>query len=191
MKWNKVQLLVYGTDLDDVNVQFDDDKIKVLKVHDIPSTDYAFVDIEIPADIEPGDYTITFEQNGEEVEKEYSILEREFDPASHRGFSNEDVVYLIFPDRFNNGDPSNDTLEVSSDEFKYKSLNGRHGGDLQGIIDKLDYLADLGITAIWLTPTLENKMHMSYHGYAATDLYNKDVRFGSNELYKEMVSSSL
>lgn len=190
MKRDTLQLMVYGENLSGVSVNSDDAQFQIAATHKVENSSYLFVDVVLTDDAEPKNYELTFSSGDSEINFEYEIKEREFTPESHTGFSNEDIVYLIFVDRFNNGDPSNDTLLVSLDEFNYKELNGRHGGDLQGVIDKLNYLKDLGITAIWLTPTLENKMYMSYHGYAATELYNIDERFGSNELYKKLVEEA-
>jgi glycosidase len=108
----------------------------------------------------------------------------------HSGFSNADVIYLIFADRFCDGNKLNNTIGDSLDEFTSADIDGRKGGDIEGIISKLDYLKELGITTIWVTPMLENNMWMSYHGYAATDLYKIDPRFGSNELYKQLVEEA-
>lgn len=186
LKRDTLQLMVYGSNLNEVSVSSSGD-LKILQVHYLENHSYLFVDVLVDENTKAATYDLSFTKNNDNLKYSYEINEREFAPEDHLGFSNEDVVYLIFVDRFNNGDPTNDTLANSIDEFKYKDLNGRHGGDLQGVIDKLDYLSDLGISAIWFTPTLENNMYMSYHGYAATDLYNIDKRFGSNELYKELV----
>lgn len=190
MKWDTLQIMVYGENLKDIDVKSSSDFIEVLNVHESESDKYVFVDLQIKPSAEEGTYKLLFDQNDKVIEWDYPIHEREFAPEEHLGFTNEDVVYLIFTDRFNNGDPTNDTLAISRDEFKYRELNGRHGGDLQGVIEKLDYIKELGFTAIWLTPFLENDMYMSYHGYAATNLYKVDERFGSNELYKELVKSA-
>ena len=93
-------------------------------------------------------------------------------------------------DRFCDGNPDNNKIGDSLDQFTSKDLDGRKGGDIEGIISKLDYLKDLGVTSVWITPMLENNMWMSYHGYAATDLYKIDPRFGSNELYKQLVNEA-
>jgi glycosidase len=188
--YNKVQLMVYGNNLDFLNVSISCDKIKILKVSIPENTNYAFVDIEIEENVKPDDYTITFSNKYGKEEFIYQFLPLENSVDHHKGFSNEDVVYLIFPDRFNNGDSSNDFVFNQNEEFEFGSLNGRHGGDIQGISDKLDYLVDLGITAIWVTPLLENNMYMSYHGYAATNLYKIDPRHGTNELYKKLVNTA-
>ena len=120
----------------------------------------------------------------------FPILNREISADEHQGFSNEDVIYLIFADRFCDGNPANNTIGDSLDQFTSADLDGRKGGDIEGIISKLDYLKELGVTAVWITPMLENNMWMSYHGYAATDLYKIDPRFGSNELYKKLIDEA-
>jgi len=187
MKWNQLQLMIYGENLSDAHLKFNDERLKVLDIHSVDNPTYLFVDILIPNDIPAGEYTITISKDEEEIKLEYPILEREFPAESHLGFNNEDVIYLIFADRFCDGNPSNNTIGDSLDQFTSVDLDGRKGGDIEGIMAKLDYLIELGVTAIWITPMLENNMWMSYHGYAATDLYNIDPRFGSNKLYKTLV----
>ena len=190
MKWNKVQLMVYGENLDDVLVSIPNSEINITSTYSSGSNKYLFVDIQIPADLTAGDYEIIFSKGNDVLKHNYSILNRESKPEDHRGFSNEDVIYLIFTDRFCDGNPDNNTIGDLLDEFTSTDLDGRHGGDIEGIISKLDYLNDLGVTALWMTPMLENNMWMSYHGYAATDLYKIDPRFGSNELYKQLVDEA-
>jgi glycosidase len=190
MKWNKVQLMVYGENLEDVSVSISNSRINVTSTYLSESNKYLFVDIQISAEITPGEYEILFRKGDEVLRYNYSILNREFKPENHKGFSNEDVIYLIFSDRFCDGNPENNTINDSLDEFTSSDLDGRKGGDIEGIISKLDYLNDLGVTTLWITPMLENNMWMSYHGYAATDLYKIDPRFGSNEIYKELVDEA-
>lgn len=186
MKWDTVQLMVYGENLEGVRVSDSDDELKILNVQSLDNSSYLFVDIFIPEDIKAGNYKIQFYKDDVEKEIEYQILEREMSADKHQGFSNEDVIYLIFADRFCDGNAENNTIDDSLDQFTANDLDGRKGGDIEGIISKLDYLKELGITAIWITPMLENNMWMSYHGYAATDLYKIDPRFGTNELYKKL-----
>ncbi|MBK9336136.1 MAG: glycoside hydrolase family 13 protein [Lewinellaceae bacterium] len=120
---------------------------------------------------------------------EFPIWQRNQAPKG-QGLTSRDVVYLIMPDRFANGDPANDNVPGMLDGLARDSLLGRHGGDLKGIQDRLDYLKDLGITAIWLNPELENdQARTSYHGYAITDLYRIDRRLGTNELYRDLVGA--
>jgi glycosidase len=112
------------------------------------------------------------------------LKKREDGSANRRGFNNADVIYLIVPDRFANGDPSNDTVKGMYERLNRKTINGRHGGDLKGISDHVDYIKDMGFTALWSTPVLENNMkRTSYHGYAITDFYNIDPRMGTNDEY--------
>ncbi|MCB9209807.1 MAG: cyclomaltodextrinase N-terminal domain-containing protein [Ignavibacteriales bacterium] len=188
--YNKIQLMVYGKNFEDVKVESNDKNFIVEKVFIPQNTNYCFVDVFISNRAEAKNYELTFSNKNGITKYNYSLLERNNEENEHQGFSSEDVVYLIFPDRFSNGDTANDFLFNEKEEFEFKSLNGRHGGDIQGMIDQLDYIKQLGATAIWSTPLLENNMYMSYHGYAATDLYNVDPRFGTNELYKKFVSTA-
>ena len=190
MKYNKIQLMVYGENLKGVNAKFNNDQIKVLKVHEIENPAYAFIDIEIPSTLKGGEYQLTLSKNNNTVSVDYPIFNRELDNNQFKGFSNEDIMYLLMPDRFANGDPSNDKVEGYYDSMDTIYTQKRHGGDLQGIIDKLDYLKDFGYTALWINPVVENNTFRSYHGYAATDFYKVDPRFGSNELYKTFVETA-
>jgi glycosidase len=118
-------------------------------------------------------------------------LEREEGASERKGFDKTDVVYLIMPDRFANGDPSNDDMPGMLEKADRNNTDGRHGGDIKGISSHLDYIADLGVSAIWMNPLLENNNpEYSYHGYAITDFYNVDARFGTNEDYVNLVKSS-
>ena len=118
----------------------------------------------------------------------YTLGKRREGSAQRESFGTADAVYLIMPDRFVNGDPSNDETADTMENPAYDAFFGRHGGDIQGIEDQLDYIADLGFTAIWNTPLLEDdEPNSSYHGYACTDYYRIDSRFGSNDKYREFV----
>ncbi len=187
IKWDTLQLMIYGEGLSDVKVT--SENLNIIGIHHAESPSYLFVDINTE-ELKAGNYSLTFKKDGKSIVKKYRVDKREFSPRSHKGFDQNDVIYLIFTDRFADGDLKNDSIQNKYEEFAFGDLNGRHGGDLKGIIDHLDYLADLGITAIWHTPVLENNMYMSYHGYAATNFYKIDPRFGSNELYKKMVSAA-
>jgi glycosidase len=190
MKCNRVQLMLYGKNLKEIEAEFDTPQIKVSAVHTMTNPDYAFVDIEIPTDLAPGMYTLVVRSGKDQSAINIPVLERNSDPHRHRGFGPRDVVYLITPDRFANGDPSNDSTEDHFDEFDTNDLYKRHGGDLQGIIDHLDYLEDLGVTALWLNPVLENNGRLSYHGYKTTHYYRIDRRFGSNNDYRRLVQEA-
>ena len=133
-----------------------------------------------------GDFDIDYGGNS----IKYNIHKKELDSDRHIGFNTSDVLCLITPDRFINGDYSNDNhpdmLEKAS-----RGPWGRHGGDLKGINDNLNYLIDLGYTAIWLNPILENNMvKSSYHGYSTTDYYKVDPRFGTNEEFKNLTKKA-
>jgi len=190
MEWDTVQIMVYGENLEGVKVTSSNDELKILNVHSLENKSYLFLDLFIPDNLEAGSYNLIFSKDDAETEIPYQLLEREFSADAHQGFSNEDVVYLIFADRFCDGNPSNNNIGDSLDQFTSEDIDGRKGGDVEGIISKLDYVKELGVTALWITPMLENNMWMSYHGYAATDLYKIDPRFGNNELYKKLIDES-
>lgn len=106
--------------------------------------------------------------------------------SERQGFDTSDVIYLLMPDRFVNGNKKNDNIIRMKEKTNLLDPDGRHGGDIQGIIDSMNYFNDMGYTALWLNPVLENNNDAySYHGYAITDFYNIDPRFGDNTLYKE------
>ncbi|NUM69949.1 MAG: cyclomaltodextrinase N-terminal domain-containing protein [Ignavibacteriaceae bacterium] len=192
MKGKNLQLMVYGSDLINSTVSVNSDEILIKKIHNAESPNYLFVDIELKSGLKPGRYTFTFTKNGENVKFDYEIAKREVFEGRLAGFSNKDVIYLITPDRFVNGDPSNDSLPgyVDPEGHSRSVSRARHGGDIQGMISKLDYIKELGFTAIWPSPVVENKTWLSYHGYSATDFYKVDPRFGSNELYKKLVDEA-
>ena len=187
MRWDPVQLMLYGENLDDVAARFVETGPEVVAVHPAASASYAFIDIRLPDDLAPGRYTLELARGGDTARVSYPIEARAPLEGRNQGFSAEDAVYLVMPDRFANGDPANDRVEGMRDEYDPSHPGMRHGGDLQGIIEHMDYLADLGVTALWLNPVLENRGRVSYHGYAATDLYRIDPRLGTNEDYRRLV----
>ncbi len=189
LKPDTVELMVYGKNLKDVKVESDNKNFQIVKVINADNPNYLFVYF-VNKDSRAGKFNLYFRKGEEVKELEYVVLERVESPQTHAGFDENDVVYLIFVDRFADGNTTNETIPDSKDEFEPCSLNGRFGGDLQGIINKLDYLKNLGVTALWITPVLFNNMWMSYHGYAATDLYSVDPRFGSNRLYRKLVKEA-
>lgn len=190
MGLQEVQLMVYGADLKQIAAHFEDDRIQIKAIHTLPNPTYAFIDILIPEELPPGSYRLHLSNAEGSTSIDYPILERELQNDRHQGFGPEDVVYLITPDRFANGNSDNDRIDGLLDEYDPSDVSMRHGGDLEGIIGRLDYLADLGVTALWLNPVLENRGRNSYHGYAATDLYRIDPRFGSNADYKRLVDEA-
>lgn len=192
MKGKSLQLMVYGKNLVNSSASVNSDEIKIKKIHNAESPNYLFIDLDLKESLKPGNYELTFTKDGESVKVNYQFSKREIFDGRLAGFSNKDIIYLITPDRFVNGDPSNDSLPGYIDpEGHTRSVSrARHGGDIQGIINKLDYIKDLGFTAIWPSPVVENKTWLSYHGYSATDFYTTDPRFGSNELYKKLVDEA-
>jgi glycosidase len=136
----------------------------------------------------PGEHSFSLSTTAGALSFSYVLHARDTTAGRHRGFGPEDVLYLITPDRFANGDPANDSAVGMRERPNRADPYGRHGGDIQGIIDHLPYLKDLGVTALWLNPLIENDNPLSsYHGYAATDLFRIDRRYGSNELYCTLV----
>ncbi len=192
MEHDTVQLLLYGEGLSGVNIKVLPEGPRVLRTHPGATHRHLFVDLHIGPECAPADYRLVVQTLRTETSFSFPILERADRSGRHQGFSADDVVYLIMPDRFADGDRSNNQPDEAKLFLEYDRARpgAWHGGDLQGIIDHLDYLADLGITTIWLTPVLENAGRGSYHGYAATDYYRIDPRFGSNELYAEFVEAA-
>jgi len=190
MKWNKVQLMVYGTSLQDIKAQFDTNEIRINKIYSAEKSRYAFIDIDILPTISAGNYILSISNQNESEKINFSIYDRNSPEGRYQGFDNRDVVYLITPDRFVNGNVENDNIEGMRDHVDRNDILRRHGGDIQGIIDKLEYIRDMGFTTVWINPLIENDMDISYHGYAATDLYKIDPRFGSNELYRQLVEKA-
>ncbi|MFZ1291610.1 MAG: cyclomaltodextrinase N-terminal domain-containing protein, partial [Melioribacteraceae bacterium] len=158
--FNKIQLTIYGENLLYSNLTSLSDKIEIISIPN-KNENYLFAEIEILNSAKPDIYNFLISNKFGVDTLKYQLFERDTSQNIHNGFSVEDVVYLIFPDRFVNGDISNDFVFNEKEEFEFRSLNGRHGGDIQGIINKLGYLQDLGISAIWVTPLVENNMYMS------------------------------
>ena len=163
-----LQLLVQGEGIAEYDVVFEGGNgVKVSGVHKADSPNYLFVDVAISANAQPGTYYLVFTKGEETFKRAYEIGARVEGSAQRKSFSSADMIYLIMPDRFANGDPSNDSTPDTAEKANRSEFFGRHGGDIQGIIDHLDYIAELGATAIWPTPLLEdNAEHESYHGYA-------------------------
>ena len=187
-----LQLLVKGEDISSWDVSIEGGKgVEVSAVHKADSPDYLFVDVKISGNAGPGTYYIVFRNGSETFKYPYEIAARQEGSAARKSFTTADMIYLIMPDRFANGDPSNDATDDTAEKPDRKEFFGRHGGDIQGIIDHLDYIAGLGATAIWNTPLLlDNEPEGSYHGYACADYYHVDPRFGSNGLYREFVEKA-
>ena len=187
-----LQLMVYGDGISEYDVRMEGGKgVKVQTVHKADSPNYLFVDVRIAENAAPGTYWLVFSRDGEIFKYPYEIAARAAGSADRGSFGTSDMVYLIMPDRFANGDPSNDSAPDTAEKADRSEFFGRHGGDIQGIIDHLDYISDLGATVIWPTPLLlDDEPEGSYHGYACADYYRIDPRFGSNELYREFVQEA-
>ena len=187
-----LQLLVQGAGISEFSVSAEGLKgVSAINYTTGDSPNYLFVDISIAPDAEDGTAWLVFTKDGESFKYPYSIHSRREGSAERKGFTTEDFIYLIMPDRFVDGDPKLDLVPRNMENVDKNAFFGRHGGDIAGIRSQLDYLADLGITAIWNTPlTEDNEMQASYHGYACSDYYNIDRRFGTNEDYKNLVAEA-
>ncbi len=184
-----LQLMLYGENIGDLEVLVDDENITVDKINRVDNFNYLFVDLTIDPKTLPGAFVIRLvnSNNYNVAIFTYNLSARRPGSAERLGFTNADVLYLITPDRFANGDPENDNHPEMLEKVNRSLPGGRHGGDIKGIADHLDYLADIGYTAVWVNPVLENNMETySYHGYSTTDFYKVDPRFGTNEDYKNL-----
>ena len=194
MKDPSLQLMVYGKDIRSADVKIDYPGVKIDSLVRLDSPNYLLVYLNLDG-AQPGTMKLQFTNNGKKKTVSYVLKQRAMAGADHRGFSNADVLYLLMPDRFANGNPKNDVVKGMRDQNcdrKYPSL--RHGGDLAGIQQHLDYFKQLGVTALWFTPVLENDwpadktQNSSYHGYATTNYYKVDPRFGKNDEYKQLIA---
>ncbi len=188
MKSPALQLMVHGENIAATDVSLEYPGIELYAVSKVQNPNYLFIDLKLAKDVLPGVFQIQFQQKGKTVATyNYELRAREKNSSNRVGFNSSDVIYLITPDRFVNGDPENDAVEGMKDKPNRNDRDGRHGGDIQGIINSLDYLQKMGFTAVWLNPVLENNMtQVSYHGYSTTDFYKVDPRYGTNEEYRKL-----
>nr|WP_294896847.1 glycoside hydrolase family 13 protein [uncultured Pedobacter sp.] len=188
----KLQLLVHGKDIANREVKLTYPGVSLVKVNKVENPNYLFLDLNISASAKAGKFTIDFtEKSKKKLSYSYQLKDKDSSPNRIQGVTQKDFIYLLMPDRFSNGDQSNDIVKgLKEATINRDSMYYRHGGDIQGVINHLDYLKDLGVTTVWMTPEIENDMaQASYHGYAATDHYKIDPRFGTNELYKKYVEA--
>ena len=190
MKNTRLQLMVYGSNIATYKPEINHPGVVLKEVCPMESPNYLVLYLDVK-DAAPGKFQIEFVKGKRKLNYTYELKERQRKGEDRIGFNSSDVVYLLMPDRFANGDESNDYIQM---KYPYtvnrRDVNARHGGDLAGIMQYLDYLDSLGITAIWTTPVLENDMgEGSYHGYAATDYYKIDPRLGTNEDYVRLAES--
>ena len=185
---DRLQILVHGEHISELFPEISYPGVTVSEVNKIKNPNYLFINLKLSRNIDPGEFDIVFKRNRKiQIRYKYKILEREPDSANRQGFSAKDVIYLITPDRYANGNPNNDSNPKLKEKSNRKNKDGRHGGDLHGIMENLDYIEAMGFTQLWLNPVLENDQpRLSYHGYSTTDYYNIDPRYGSNDLYKEL-----
>jgi glycosidase len=190
MSNHKLQLLVHGDNIATLTPKFTYPGVKLVEVHKVENPNYLFLDLEISAEAKAGKFPINFTAGNKKQQYVYELKNRDTTPNRITGVTNKDLIYLLMPDRFSNGDPKNDIVKTLTEKtLNRDSMYSRHGGDIQGVMNHLDYLKDLGITTVWMTPEIENDMpHASYHGYAVTDHYKIDARYGTNELYKSYVA---
>ena len=201
--WTEMQcpltLMLYGEDLQDAQVSVHSmkngraikgacDGLVVTGQHNAESPNYLFVNMDVR---EAGTYRITLRKGNKRTTYDYSIYDRQQGSRNRQSFSSADVIYLIMSDRFVDGDTTNNTVPTMREAADKSNIHGRWGGDIAGIIQSLDHISQLGATAIWPTPLLcDDEKTFSYHGYACSDYYHIDPRYGSNELYAQMVAQA-
>ncbi|MDU1889224.1 MAG: glycoside hydrolase family 13 protein [Dysgonomonas sp.] len=188
MKNAELQVLLHGDDIakSDVNITAKTAQIK--EIVRLESPNYLLVYLDL-SDAKPEKFDIILQQGKSKKTIPYELKERKAGSSDRVGFNASDVLYLIMPDRFANGDTSNDVVPgMKEAKVDRNEQYARHGGDFKGVSDHLDYIHDLGVTAIWFNPVMENDMpEGSYHGYATTDYYKVDRRFGSNQEFVDLV----
>lgn len=192
MKHNKIQLLVYGQNIAHLQAKIDYPGVSITRTIGVDNPNYLFLNLSIAATTKAGTVNIDFSKNGQKITSHaYPLLERDAIRSNIDGFDASDAIYLITPDRFANGNPKNDNVKGMREQIDRKDKGGRHGGDIEGIRKNLDYIKDLGFTAVWLNPLLENDMEeYSYHGYSTTDFYKVDSRYGSNKEYQALADEA-
>ena len=192
MKWNKVQILVYNNQKSIKNniVKITYPGVVLNKIHRLENEKYLALDVTVSATAKPGNVNIIFIEDSKTTLVQWQLqLKQTGNGITYaKGITSSDFMYLLMPDRFSNGDISNDKIVGLKDQsLNRDSMYHRHGGDLQGVINHLDYLKDLGVTTVWMTPVLLNDMPgRTEHGYAITNHYKVDPRLGGNDAYKKL-----
>jgi glycosidase len=192
MKDDRLQLLVHGDRVADLTPRLTYPGVSITGVERVENPNYLFVNLRIAPETKPGSFRIDFLKGRAKAgSRSYVLNAREQGSAERKSFGPQDTIYLITPDRFANGDLSNDTVKGLPDGLDRSKPLGRHGGDLKGVSNNLDYLAGMGYTQLWLNPVLENNQpEVSYHGYAITDFYKVDPRFGTNEGFRQLAADA-
>ena len=192
MKDASLQLMVYGKNIKSAEVTVDYPGVSIDSIARLESPNYLLVYLNLK-EAKAGEMVLNFRQGKQSKKVKYRLKKREMAGEKRMGFTNEDVLYMLMPDRFANGNPKNDAIKTMRDKTCDRTAPSlRHGGDMEGIRQHLDYFKQLGVTALWFTPVLENDSpnngkHSTYHGYATTDYYKVDPRFGTNAEYKQLV----
>jgi glycosidase len=189
MKNTELQVLIYGDNISKSEVSITSVNARLKESVRLENPNYLLLYMDM-SDAVPEKFDIILKNGKNKKVVPYEIKERKEGSSNRKGFDSGDVLYLIMPDRFANGNPSNDVIEgMRCTTVNRDGLSDRHGGDLQGIANNLDYISDLGVTAVWLNPIQENDMKEgSYHGYAITDYYNVDRRLGTNDEFISLVN---
>jgi glycosidase len=192
MQETRLELLVYGQDagLHEAAIRYDG--VSIIRAVRAINTNYLFLELEISEKAIAGEVAIDLTApNGEIKHLRYELRDHSEMAAGREGIVQEDLMYLIMPDRFSNGNPENDRIPGMLDQsLNRKEMFHRHGGDLHGVINHLDHLSEMGVTALWLNPVWENnEPKASYHGYAPTDIYKIDPRLGTEETYAQLISA--
>ena len=196
MKWNKVQVMIHGDAIANAahGYTINYPGVKILKVNKVENVNYVFLDLDIAASAKPGIVKIKVNKANSSFDISFELkARRKGNGTSYaQGVTSKDFMYLIMPDRFSNGDPSNDRIPGMRDQsLNRDTVFKRHGGDLKGIENHLDYLYNLGVTTLWLNPVLENDMpNRTEHGYAFTDHYKIDRRLGGEKAYHDLVDAA-
>lgn len=187
MQHAEVELMISGNDVADDKVSLSKGSVQIKQSRALDSENYLFVTLDA-SDANPQELVLTLkDEDGSSRDIHYSLEKRAEGSSAREGFGPEDAIYLIAPDRFANGSLENDNIDGYQDKVDKTFKGGRHGGDIEGIANNLDYIKEMGFTQIWTMPMLENAMEKySYHGYSTTDYYNIDPRFGSNETFIEL-----
>ncbi len=188
MKNPKLQLMIYGENIAKYSVNISDKEVVLDSITITENPNYLFLNLDLSKVSRSKSFEIKLLEKGQTKQSiSYKLKQRNNNSANRNSFDSSDVIYLIMPDRFSNGDSKNDSHNDVVEKVNRADKSGRHGGDIQGVIDHLDYLDDLGVTALWSTPLLEdNEPTYSYHTYAQSDYYKIDPRYGINEDYKRL-----
>ncbi|TNF75129.1 MAG: alpha-amlyase [Bacteroidetes bacterium] len=189
MRDSNLQLMLCGEELAHYSPEVHYEGLAVESWHPGASPNYLFIDLSLSPQVRPGKVLLSLRRSGHPgIKLEYELKKRDKEADAYKGFDATDVIYLITPDRFANGNPDNDVIPGMKEQGVDRTDDyARHGGDIRGMIDHLDYIAGMGFTAIWPGPLLTNDMpRTSYHGYAITDFYEVDPRFGTLEEYSEL-----